>query len=243
MDLTFSFNGISSSVYGIIGYPRVSLVPERRKNKAEISGRDGSFDFGNDSYYPRPITMECMIKANNKAARDTALAEAAVWLSGSGPLILGRSNTKQWMAKVYSSIDLELAARTGRFTVVFEADPPFAEDVDDVVGTIGTEQDYGSPLEFFPVVTLSMTGSAPSVQVCLLSTGEYVLVNDSLENGDELVFDMGAGNVLKNGVTCKDKVNIASLYFGVPPGLQTITVTTDGTYTVSITYKRRYLYA
>jgi hypothetical protein len=31
--------------------------------------------------------------------------------------------------------------------------------------------------------------------------------------------------------------------FGIPPGTQTISITTTGTYTSSISYRKRYLYA
>jgi phage-related protein len=245
MALTFSFNGVDSSTYGITASPTAPLLPLKRKNTVAIPGMDGIVDFGNNSYEPRNITFDCMIKAASRAARDAALASAALWLSGSGALILGRDATKRWpAAKLYNQIDINLmGSNNGMFQLVFECSPPWPEDVNATTGTIGTAQDYGSPMEFYPVITVTKSGTtATSLQIALASTGELMLVTDTIAAGDVLVFDMSAAKVTKNGVACMDHVS-ANPPFGVPPGTQTITVTTTSTYTASISYRKRYLYA
>jgi phage-related protein len=186
--------------------------------------------------------VDCLVKATSEAELQGYLRAIAVWLSGSGYLVFDGDTAKRWQAKVYQGIDPDFIPLARRFTVIFECQP-YAEDVDATTGTIGTAQDYGSDVGFYPVITINMTGSASSLQVSLLSTGEYVLFQDSLVNGNVIVFDMSAGKVTKGGVNAMSKVNIASLFFGVPPGTQIITVTCTGTYSASITYRKRYLYA
>lgn len=242
MSMGMSFNGAHSSTFNLSCSPRIPLLPEKRKATIEIPGLDGTYDFNNDSYAPRIIPVDCMIKAADRAALRLLLAQIAVWLSGSGWLIFDHDTGKQWDAKVYSGIDLSKAPLAAQFTISYEAQP-YAEDVNATVGTIGTVQDYGSLVPFFPVITVVMTGSAASVQVTHLASGKFIKITDSLVNGNVLVFDMSTGKVTKNGVSCMTKLSIDSLKFCVPPGSQTITVATNGTCTASISYRKRYLYA
>jgi phage-related protein len=243
MKLGFTYNGVHSSTYGLLGSPIIPVLPERRRSTVEIPGRDGTFDFNVDSYAPRIIAVECLAQAASRAALVTALAGAAAWLSGNGYLVFDHDTTKRWQAKVYTGIDPRHSPRAAQFTIMFEVQP-FAEDVNATTGTIGTAQNYGSAIEFYPVITITKSGtSAATLQLALASTGELVLVTDTIAAGDVLVFDMATGKVTKNGVACMDKVSITSLFFGVPPGTQTISVTTTSTYTASISYRKRYLYA
>lgn len=243
MNLGFTFNGIHSSVYGVTGASKIPILPERRRSTIEISGRDGTFDFNIDSYAPRILSVDCLIKADTGSALRSAIAAAAAWLSGSGYLVFDHAPTKRWQAKVYTGISPQRSPTAAQFSIDFEVQP-YAEDVNALTDTIGTSKDYGSAFIFYPIITITKGATtASALQIALLSTGEAVLVNDSIVAGDVLVIDMAAGKVTKNGVTCMEKVAISSLFFGVPPGAQTINVTTTGNYSAAITYRRRYLYA
>ena len=239
-----TFNDVTSQSLGLeYCVPRIPLLPDRRPSVVDIIGRDGTVDFQNDSYAPRQIPVDCLIESTSETNLAASLAKVAAWLSGSGYLVFDHDTTKRWSAKVYQMVEQERYPNVSRFTVLFDAQP-YAEDVDETIGTIGTEQDYGSDVIFYPVIEVTLTGAASSVQVSLTSTGEYVLVeNDALAENDVLAFDMEKGLVTLNDSSCMSDVNISSLFFGVPPGLQTITVTTDGTYTATIAYRKRYLYA
>ena len=243
MNVGFTFNGVHSSTYGLTGSPSIPLLPERRRSTIEIPGRDGTFDFQNDSYAPRIIMVQCLAKAATASELRTALAGAAVWLSGSGYLVFDHAPTRRWQAKVYAGIDLLRAPIAGQFTIAFEAQP-YAEDTDAVTDTIGTAKDYGSQVLFYPVITITKGATtALAMQLTLASTSETILIADSIPEGTVIVIDMAAGKVTKNGVACMDKVNISSLFFGIPPGTQTINLTTTGAYSASMAYHRRYLYA
>jgi phage-related protein len=245
MNLDFNFCGVESSTYGIQGNFTVPLLPEKRRNTQEAPGLDGVIDFGHNSYSPLVFSGECRIKAESRAALDAALSSAAVWLSGEGPLILGRSPDKRWpRAKIYAQIDLTYIGSVARFPVTVECNPPFLEDAEEtIVDSLTAETDYGSQLPFYPVIVVTKTGDpANHLQLSIASTGRYMLVEDEVVADDVLVFDMATGRVTKNNQDIRSKLLIGSLPFAVPPGAQTITVTTDSTYAVEMMYRKRYFY-
>jgi predicted phage tail component-like protein len=223
--------------------PLIPLLPERSASRIVIPGRDGSVDFNRDSYLPRIIPVDCLLSASSEATIRSYLNDIAIWLTGRGKLIFDLDSAKQWYAKVYSGIEISHYPLARQFNVMFECQP-YAEDVTETTdATVDTEQDYGSDIIFYPVITVNITANTATLLVTLLSTGEYILITDSFVNGDEVIINMSTGKVTKNAAGCMDKVNILSTFFGVPPGDQTITVTADSTYTAVMAYRKRYLYA
>lgn len=234
-----TINGVHSSEVGLARcVPLFPLVPERRTATIEIPGRDGNFDLQTDSYAPFELAVDCLIK--NEANLETTLRQVALWLN-SGNTVIFDDKPIMWRVKLNRQIELNRYPKAAHFLVYFECQP-FAEDVDETVWAVDTETDYGSDVEFDPAITVTLKSSATYAQVSLLSTGRYVRVTDTLAADDVLVFDMSIGKVTKNGASCMDKVDLTSLFFSVPPGNQEITVTTDGTYTASMAYRKRYLY-
>jgi phage-related protein len=241
-----TFNGTASNTLHLEHcVPLVPLLSERTSSRIQIPGRDGFVDFNNDSLMPRLIPVDCLTdEASSEAELAKWMEGIAVWLSGSGNLIFDTDTGMQWKeAKIYQMVEMEHHPRRRRFTVTFECQP-YAEAVTKTTGAaVGTATDYGSDVEFYPEITVNITGATESVQVSLLSTGEFVQVVDSLVDSDVIVFNMATGKVTKNGASCMDKVSLTSLFFGVPPGEQTITVTADSTYTATMDYYKRYKYA
>lgn len=244
-ETNFIFNGVDSATYNIAGNPLLPLLPTRRRNTIEVPGRDGVYDFGNNSYYPLYLPIDCTIKPADRAAKPGDLANTALWLMGEGALVLGRDTTKRWVsAKVYDQVDLRHVGKNAQFQVIFECNPPWLEDVDAQAGSIGTATDYGSQLPFSPAITVTKTGDpAASLTLALLSTGEYMQIVTAIVAGDVIVFNMGTGKVTLNGVSCMGALTIGSTPFAVPAGSQTVTVTTTGTYTATMSFRRRYVYA
>lgn len=245
MDLSFTFNGDNSIDYGIIGSPSIPLFPAKRRNIIEIPGRDGAYDFGGDSYPPLLIIMNCIFKSDSYAEKAGDLSAAALWLMGKGPLVLGRDETKQWVsATVNNQPDLLHIGKNARFPIVFECNPPWMEDVNEREDEVDAPIDYGSQLPFCPVIAIEKTGDpATALQVTLASTGQYMLLANAIVAGDVIVFDMSTGKVTQNGADVRSKLLIGSMPFAVPPGEQTITITTQGPYMATMTYRRKYVYA
>jgi len=133
-------------------------------------------------------------------------------------------------------------------TKVMTLDNVFVIDVTNVFGAgtepnLATMDGYVSAFLTEQSVTHFTDTAATYVQTSLVSTGEYVRIEDTFANGDDIIINMGTGKATKNATSCMADVTIASLFFGVPTGTQTITVTSDGFYVANMDYRKRYLYA
>ena len=242
MSRGMTFNGVASSTLHFeYCSPRIPLLPDRRPTTIDLPGRDGTVDFENDSYTSRLIPVDCLMKATTDATLQERLAAAADWLSGSGYIIFDKDTTKRWKGKVYQGSDLARHPLASQFTVVFECQP-FAEDVTEIDdAAVDVETDYESPVIFYPQITVTTGAASTSLQVSLTSTGQYGRITEALETDDIVIFDMSTGKVTVNDTLTK--VDITSLFFGVPTGDQTITVTADGAYSAVMAYRKRYRYA
>lgn len=236
-----TFNGVSSaSLYLDYAVPVVPLLPRRTTSVQYMSGRDGLVDFGNDAYESRIIPVTCLLCASSEAQLAARMNDVAAWLSGSGKLLFDHDVTKRWDAKVYDIIPIERYPGIARFTVEFSCGP-YAEDASLRTGTVGSAQNYGSDVPFYPVITVTLSASASYVQVTL--GGKFVRVQKSMSSGDVIAINMSTGKVTVNGSNVMAYVRADSQFFAVPTGTQTITVTATGGFTASMSYRRRYLYA
>lgn len=128
----FKFRNIHSSTFDIwVRSDDRSLIPEMRKNEFVIPGRDGTIDFGMNTYEKRQIKVR-MASAKNKSWEELRAhtREIARWLSGKGTLIFDDEPDKAYQAAVYESVGIEQVELlpVGAFIVTFEAQP-FAEDI------------------------------------------------------------------------------------------------------------------
>lgn len=125
----FKFANIHSSTHNLfVKSDNRTVSPSLRKNEFIIPGRDGTIDYGLNTYEKRYITMQLnLVKNNMKDLRQQA-RDVAQWISREGMLIFDDEPDKAYQAKVYSEIDIEQITTTGISTVVFECQP-FAESL------------------------------------------------------------------------------------------------------------------
>lgn len=236
-----TFNGVSSTTLHLThAVPLVPLLPMRERVIVKVAGRDGYVDFERDSYANRIIPVEMLVEASDETTLETYLADIADWLSGEGYIVFDKDATKRWYGKLYEPISPSRYPKAAKFVAYFECDP-WPEDVSETTEDVDSEIDYGSEVEFYPQINVSLTADSSFVQVSLASTGEYVRVEGTFLNGDDFVFNMSTGQVTQNDSNIA--VTLSSLFFGVPTGNQTITVTADSTYTADMNYHKRYRYA
>jgi phage-related protein len=234
-------NGVSMlSTYGVAVTRYATLLPPKRNNSVSIDGRDGVWDFGGNSYEQRPLKVTIGFEETSIAAvRAKIRVLAGIFSSAVSIAFSDEPNIAYQNCRIYSAPDLNDYELGMELDLKFDCDPYLLGP--SVSGSVGSDQDYGSPFDIFPVVTVTMTSSATSLMVGLLSSGETVQIVDSLAADDELVFDMGKGKVTKNGANRMAYVALASRFFSVPKGIQRITVQSDGTFTTTMTYNKRYL--
>jgi len=121
-----TFNNVHSSTFGLYIKSKQIISPEKNKRKLKIAGRNGSWDFGNETYGDRYINVDFEILAENKGMLRLQIRDVLEWLSGSGKLVFDDEIDKYYTAKVFSQIKPEEIQSDGSFTVQFECNP-FAE--------------------------------------------------------------------------------------------------------------------
>jgi predicted phage tail component-like protein len=103
-----------------------SLLPEKRRNEFIIPGRDGSADFGGNTFEKRTISVTLGIVSRNLEELRSLARTAAKWLSGEGLLIFDDEQGKAYRAKIYQPLSLNNLVTFGETSVPFEC-APFAE--------------------------------------------------------------------------------------------------------------------
>lgn len=126
----FTFANIHSSTYKLyVKSDNRTIAPTLRKNEFIIPGRDGSIDFGGNTYDTRLITMDLVLLKKTMEDLRQQAREIAQWFSRSGMLVFDDELDKAYQAKVYNNIDIEEIRAYGRAKVTFECQP-FAESLE-----------------------------------------------------------------------------------------------------------------
>lgn len=118
----FTFDGQTSFDNGII-VTRIQrpILPTLRDRKLVIAGKDGAWDFGNNTYEESEITIECiLIQPLDKRALMRSIAQ---WLSAKGNLIFSDEADKYYYGRLYSTFTEEIDGVIGSFSLTFVVDP------------------------------------------------------------------------------------------------------------------------
>ncbi len=234
-------NGTPSTDYNItVSGVQRPLLPARTPREITVPGYPGTYDFGNPNIGKREYKITCHFEPmTGKTLVETAQA-IALWLISATSMILEDQPDIAWTGYVLSNVDLDNMVALGRFSFSFVAQP-YGEDVEETTGIINVAQDYGSALPFAPLIIIELAEATNSLQVQLISTGQFVRIEGALAADDIIVFDMTRGLVTHNGLSVMPLVSLDSQFFRVPPGEQLILTTPASGLTGQIIYKRQYL--
>lgn len=260
-----TFNNIHSSQFNayLKSKNRMTL-PARRKREIAIPGKDGTYDFGGNTFDNKVIEVQLTLNENSLYELRRKARQIAAWLSTSvrQPLIFDDEPDKYYLAKVYDSISPEEIADTGIVSVKFECEPfayllvSTAEEItwgsniswgSDV--TWGNSSNYtfsiSSPKEIMvdnpgtyklrPVIVI--TGSFSSISISV--NGKTFNYTEAVSN--ETVTINNAKYTVKKGSV--NKLNIsAGDFLELNPGENDITVSgADLNCTITIDFKPLYL--
>lgn len=121
-----SYNAVSSNTYDIVAKSvNRALLPTLTKRELSIPGKHGTYDFGNNTYQNRIITVNMQyIGASFNNLRLNA-RNIASWLSQETykELIFSDEPDKFYYAKIYGQVALENLLRLGKATIQFECQP------------------------------------------------------------------------------------------------------------------------
>lgn len=139
-DFGVQFKGVHSTEIELCTEPDLierPLYPEVRKQKIEIMGRHGSYDFSGSEYRDKKVKVTFRFAEYNYDEKMFIhkYHEAAAWLRGKGELIFDDDTDKYYIAKVFSMTELKEAILIGEFTVEFECEPfqYLIENVSDII--------------------------------------------------------------------------------------------------------------
>lgn len=96
--------------------------------------------------------------------------------------------------------------------------------------------------ESYPVITATVVTACTEIKILHYESGKYLRVVKNFSINDVIVFDCEKSYVSQNGVYIMNYLDLASDFFALNPGENTIISTTSGPPpTISISYKPRWL--
>lgn len=123
----FTFNGIHSyDQFGIIAKSaNRPLIPSMVKNELVIPGKNGTYDFGLNTYENRVITVNVSYISSDINELRLMSREISDWLSQTSykELIFDDEPDKFYSSKIYSDTSLETFFRLGKANISFECQP------------------------------------------------------------------------------------------------------------------------
>ncbi len=125
--MEFSYKGKSSLKDFDIIAKTVSrpTLPVLRKSELIIPGRHGTYNFGNNTYGNRTVSI--LLQFVGKDIYDLRIQsrQIAAWLSSTKylPLVFDDEPDKYYMAKIYDAVGLKEFTRAGEATVTFDCLP------------------------------------------------------------------------------------------------------------------------
>lgn len=158
-------------------------VPQRRKEKVYIDGRDGYLTFDNKSYDEFTLGFEGHVETND-------IDEFRSWLHGSGKLIHGQYPDRYFRAEVINEVDIEkikTELNLYRFSVLFVCQPfgylITGETPIDATGGTSINNPYNLPS--YPNVRVEGSGeimlTVNSESITLYNVTAPVEINTELE--------------------------------------------------------------
>lgn len=238
---SFSFNSVESSAYSLVCKSvKRPLLPAAKVNRIEIPGASGAYDFDDDSYELRSVTMQIAYIGTSYEELRTRARQIAAWLANNtwNRLIINDEPDKYYLAKVTSEIDLQSLWESGTADITFDCQP-FAYSLDEltfifeVTGTKacsftnpGTRKiDFRSPQGSKFII--SVMGSWASLNFAL--NGQSLTYSQSGNSNAVVQIDNIDMSVIQNGGNSFDKLDgDIDTFLSIIPGDNVLTVGGSG---------------
>lgn len=236
---SFSLDAVESSIFKLVCKSvKRPLLAAKKVNRIEMAGTSGAYDFEQDEYSLKFITMRIAYIGTNYNELRTRARQIAAWLSTKNwvKLIINDEPDKYYLAKVTNEIDLQSLWESGTADITFDCQP-FAYSViessfvfNTVVATNHIFNNLGTRDINFK--------SPPGSKFLITINGSWATLSLIL-NGNTLSFtEAGVTSTLiidninmeatKNGVNKFDKLgNDIDTFLSIRPGENTLFV--DGT--------------
>lgn len=141
------------------------------------------------------------------------------------------SNAARSASAIASQYASSLPANADESTLIYM---PYDDSFETASWVEGSAQSY-------PVITATITAAASELKILHYESGKYLRIVKSLAAGDVLIFDCEKSFVKLNGVYIMNYLDLASDFFPLQTGANTLIVTPNNTCTLSIAYNPRWL--
>lgn len=214
-----TFNGLSSDHQGL-GIDYIThitgryMLTETTDHLQAIPGMDGVVDHGRDRR-PREITVTMIMKDADYDVKLERALKIAAWLDTATVKELKFSDdpNRRFWARRKGAVDPERLAILGRITVQFVV-PGIDIESTHVKTFSPNNGTQAVPVE----ITAIVTSPTDYLRVILEQTGQFVLIDQNLSVGDEVVIDTQRRLATVNGIDARPNVHATSRYFKLPPG-------------------------
>jgi len=243
-DLSFNFDGETSSNFGIIVKDvRRQLLPGSNHKLLKVPGRAESYVMPRE-LRDREIRIDCIITSNSLTGLQQKVLDTAEWLQKNEYKILSFSDQpdRYYRAILVEPVDMEQIVSIGQFTLHFVAEPLAyaAEETVDFVNDIVIVNNRGT-FESRPSFSATFMGAAAEWKVTS-PDGNYIRVVHSFLTGDTLEVNTAAGAVHINGNRALDKLDWQnSRFFSLRVGESTLTISPAGVCTTRVSWTPKYL--
>ena len=149
-------------------------------------------------------------------------------------------NKKKYKASIDGNTDISNLYTDGEVTLTFIASNPLAISLDKIevedihnktIINQGTYKTTGT-------ITTTISSNVSNLKITLQNTGEYIYLEDNFKTNDVVEINLEDEFVKKNGNLIMDRLHFESVFFDIPVGEFTITISSG---IGDLTYYERWL--
>ncbi|MCD4839763.1 phage tail family protein [Neobacillus sedimentimangrovi] len=176
--MAIKFNNIPIPTFVKVNDIQVSALPPVSQKTMKVSGKAGSYDFGNE-IGERRIEVAVSIIANSPSDLEDKTREFAEWLyyDEAKEFVILDEPDKYYMAKVTGESDINKVLKVGQGTITFICTDPYAygyEKTFDLIPREGEEINFENTGGTTTYPTIRVVFSDPTTEFAIVSGDEYL---------------------------------------------------------------------
>lgn len=226
-----TYNGTQASTLGMIikGSNR-PILPPITPRLIQLPGRAGAHYAGAD-LGPRLITIPFALIAGTREQLREKIRMVAAWLApGTAPAQLHFADEpgRYYNAVVVNPIDVDQVYSIGGGQVQFLCPDPYAYSDNELAQVCDpglTQVGNQGTAATLPRLVASFTASSAELRMTNTETGQFVRIDRAFSAGDTAEIDCARALVTVNGARAMDRLDLASDFFALKPGTNSLSVT------------------
>lgn len=240
-----NFNGLNAPSFVKVKAVNISALPSINTN---LKGSVAGFGVlsGKSTFEEKTIKASITIIIPTGYSLQKCARELAIWLRGDdfnlSPLILQDDPDIRYMAKVSSSVDLSDLIFAGEGEIEFVIPSGCGESISEktVTGTNKVSINYTGSQRAFPLIEVTVGGTASTVTINHVQKGTSFYLNGSFSSGDKILIDCDKQLVKVNDKLHMELIGLTSEFIKLDSGTNEISCSVSNS-NVKVTYREKYL--